>query len=558
MGGGLLGTIEAGEQRGRTEEPVTVEAALARCRALYAEGRSADAIPLARVALSRAREQGARGPIHRALAACGILYADTFDVVGGVEFHLESIRLAEKEGDLPECSRAWGNIGLALALAGSPATAIRAYGRAIDVVESIAGPMYSRYSARANRSHSLFQLSAYEEGLQEARRALQELTPEFIAQDRHGAILLLRNVVQLMVATGNAGDAGIHVEELTRLASETDSPRAFIAAATARASYELARGHRDVALTRLEQALAKARETPTALRDALVCMMRAEELAGSPERALARLEELSQHVFKTSIERARRSVELAGLDQEPPFAEHARLQTKARLESRLGRPQAPGGWDALRRLAASAALRLDNTGLHGIRVGALTKALALACGEPPLQALEIGLAAELHDIGMLSVPEAILARRGAIRESERDAYYQHTVAGADILREERHSRFLMARDVAMYHHAWWDGTGYPEKVGGRFIPLAARMCAVADTYDELVCGFRAPKGMSMKDALDALRSKAGTQLDPELVDRFISVVSDETASQGIDPALDTGLEGFQELIDTLQQDRGYV
>jgi putative two-component system response regulator len=212
----------------------------------------------------------------------------------------------------------------------------------------------------------------------------------------------------------------------------------------------------------------------------------------------------------------------------------------------------------MRRLAVTASLRLDSTGWHGMRVGALTKALALACGEPELRALEIGLAAEVHDIGMLSVPEAILAKRGAIRNCEFDAYYRHTIAGGDILREDGHPRFLVAREVALYHHARWDGTGYPDRVGGQYIPLAARMCAVADTYDELVCGFRASRAMSMNGALQALRKRAGTQLDPDLVERFAAVVAEGAEVHGIDPGPGPGLEGFQQLIDTLEQDRGYI
>ena len=545
-------------QAGGAQPRLSVAEALARCRALYAQGKSDEAIPLARAALAQAREQGEPEGIHQALNACGILYADTFDVVGGIEFLLEALRLGERAASLLDVSRAWNNIGLAMDIAGSSAMAARAYGRAIEALESAKDQHGRQYAAYTNCARCLYEMAAYEEGLRYALRALDRLTPELMEQDRHGAILALRNVVHLMVATGRSHEAAPHVEELSRLASLADSPRAFIAAATARAAYELATGRRDVALTRLDQALVKARETPTALRDALVCMVRAEELVGSPERALARLDELSRHVYKVAIERARRIVELAGFDGELSFAEHSLLQTRARLESHLERPQAPGGWDALRRLAMSAAMRLDNTGMHGTRVGALTKALALACGEPALRAVEIGLAAELHDIGMLSVPEAILAKRGAIRECELEAYYRHTVAGADILRDEGHSRFLVARDVAMYHHAWWDGTGHPAKVGGEFIPLAARMCAVADTYDELVCGFHGGSGLSMRDALDALRTLAGTQLDPELVERFVAVVLDETASCGVDPALCSSLEGFQELIDTLEQDRGYV
>jgi putative two-component system response regulator len=535
-----------------------VEQTLASCRVLYNEGNSNEALPLALGALVHAREQSDRALVHRALNACGILSVDTFDVVGGLEFHLESLRLAQREGNAAEAGGVWNNIGLAFALAGSPAMAVRAFAKSIEALQSFAGPLHHRYSAYSNSANSHFHMSAYEDGLTLARRGLQELSSEYVNSEIFGAVLLRRNVVNLLVATGRVGEATEHVEELSRLEARANSPRTTIAAAIARATYELAIGRSDVALTRLEQALDQARATPQALGDTLACIIRAEEVAGSPERALARLEELSQHVYRIAIEQARRRVEFSTLDSGLSLQEPSRQQARARLQSRLARPVAPDGWDTLRRLAVSAGLRLDSSGWHGIRVGALTKALALASGEPPLRALEIGLAAELHDVGALSIPEAILSRRESLADYEIEAYYRHTDAGADILREDGHPRYLVAREVAMYHHAWWDSSGYPRRVGGRSIPLAARMCAVADTYDELVCGFRAAKGMSMSNALEALHKKAGTQLDPELVDRFTTVVTQEMQGRGVDPSLDPSLDAFQRFIDALQQDRGYI
>jgi putative two-component system response regulator len=482
---------------------------------------------------------------------------DTLDVVGGMEFNLESLRLARREGDPFEVTAAWSNIGVAFTLAGSPALAVRAYGRAIEVLETTTAPRPNRYAPYSNTANALFQLFEYEEGLRYARRALKELTPEYVVTEELGVAFLYRNTVILLVATGRVEEASAYVEELAELESRSSSPRVRVAAMLARATHELATGRTDVALTRFDEALALARRLPATLREALTCIVRAEEIVGSPERALARLDELSQHVYTTAIARARRHIELADLDHGIGSREQSRLQAQARLQSQLSRPEAPPGWDALRRLAVTAGLKLDATGWHGIRVGALTRALALACGEFPLRALEVGLAAELHDVGILSVPDAVLAK-WAPPDCEIEAYHRHTDAGGDILREDGHPRFLVAREVALYHHAWWDGHGYPRGVGGRSIPLAARMCAVADTYDELVCGFRAKKAMGIGKALQALQKKAGTQLDPELVDRFTAVVEQEVQSRGLDPAPGPGLEAFQQLIGALQQDRGDI
>jgi putative two-component system response regulator len=203
-------------------------------------------------------------------------------------------------------------------------------------------------------------------------------------------------------------------------------------------------------------------------------------------------------------------------------------------------------------------MRMDKTGWHGKRVGALTKALAMASGIDPLQALEMGLAAELHDIGTTSVPEGLLSKRGPFNDAERALVCRHADAGAEILRDDRHPRIFVAREIARYHHAHWNGSGHPERVGGKFIPIAARVCAVADAYDAMVCGLGARPVRSMDEALAELRREAGGQFDPELVGCFDTMIRAETAELGMDLASGSGMEDFQALVNALQEDRGFV
>jgi len=210
----------------------------------------------------------------------------------------------------------------------------------------------------------------------------------------------------------------------------------------------------------------------------------------------------------------------------------------------------------LERLGVNAAMRMDKTGWHGKRVAALSKALAIACGIEPLQALEIGFAAELHDIGTLSIPEEILAK-SALTAAEEAIARRHTDAGAEILGDDRHPRIFLAREIARYHHAHWDATGYPERVGGQFIPRAARICAIADAYDEMVSGLGAP-AKTMDEALAELRREAGRRFDPELVARFDGMVRAESEDLGVDLESASGMEAFQELVNALQEDRGFV
>ncbi len=534
------------------------EAALAFCRRLYANARSGEALPLARAALAQAERAGDTMLERRAATACGLLSGDVADVVAGIEYHVRVLRLANAAGDRHEMARVWNNIGMAMGIAGNYEIAARCYQRCADLVENEPGPQQSRYVGYANLAQAQLQIDAVKAGLESAQRALREQTPGFRDMDLPGAVLLERNIVRLLVAAGRVAEAQPHVENAVALAERSRTPRAQIAASTTRAVYEQALGQTDVALTRLEQALERARGVPAALRDTLACVVRAEEAAGHSERALLRLTELSDHVYRSAVERARKHIELNSIPSTGATAlDHAQQQARARLVAKVAAPVQPEGWRALQSLAATAVMRVDASGMHGKRVGALCKALALEAGVDMLRAVEIGVAAEIHDIGLLSVPEEILAKKGRCSEAERAIARRHVDASVEMLCDDAHPRVFLAREIARYHHAHWDGSGYPERVAGKFIPLAARICAVADAYDDMVCGLYAAP-LSMDQALAELHRGAGTQFDPDLVARFDAMIRAETEDLGMDLNTNAGMQGFQELVDALQEDRGFA
>jgi putative two-component system response regulator len=539
------------------EAPALVDKAIATCRWLYGNARSRDALPLAQAALAQARNLDDYGRIVRAATACGALASDMADVVGSVEYHVVALRTAMSHDDHVEMSRSWGNIGIAIGYTGNYEMSVRCFQRSLSLIEMKTEPVYSRLSACNNLADKFYKLGRVEEGLRYGQQALLELTPEFLEQDIHGIILLHRNLVRLHLADGNPEQAAFHVEQALALAVRLGTPRAHVAADITRASYELAIGRADVALTRLDQVLARARTVPPVLRDALACAVRAEEAVGNTARALMRLEELSDHVFGHAVERTRELLELAGMKDGAEQSD-THVQERVRLLSKLEPRSRPESWNTLQRLSVGAVMRVDETGWHGKRVGALTKALALSWGCPPLQALEIGLAAEVHDIGLLSVPEALLAKRGALNDAEHGLVQRHSDAGAEMLRDDEHPMVFMAREIAKYHHAHWDGNGYPERVGGKFIPMAARMCAIADAYDTMVCGLASKPPRTMMDALGRLGDAAGTQFDPELVSCFDALIRSESEGLGVDLGAGSGMEDFQELVLSLKEDRGFA
>lgn len=527
------------------------------CQKLYANGRSFDALPFALAISLQAGFHEDTVLQRRASTACGLLLADTSDFAGAVECHTRSLRIAASAEDVVEMSRVWNNIGVAFMTTGHFKLAAGCFRRSLAQIEKVPGPVFSRYSAQINLAHCYFYLNDCDAGLEAAGQASKALTPGFIEIDPYGAILLKRNFVRLLVAKGRFADAKIQVAEAETLAGKVATPRASIAAAIARVTYEMARGDTDVGLTRLSRALTESRLVPAILLDTLLCIIRAEASAGYPERALARMHELSDLVYRSAVQKAHAHIELCDLDC-GSLESSSDLHAKMQLAEKISGPSAPPEWALLTRLAVGAALREDNTGWHGMRVGVLTRTLAMARGFSSIEALEIGLAAQLHDIGMLGVPESAMICHQIGENIDTSKIQTHCDAGADILCDDRHPRILMARDIAKYHHAWWDGSGYPSHVSGKSIPVTARMCAVADVYDSAMTEGPNQSGMALIEALNELWALAGTRLDPELVRCFDALVRREMANQGIDALDATGLEGFQQLIHTLSKDRGFL
>jgi putative two-component system response regulator len=180
--------------------------------------------------------------------------------------------------------------------------------------------------------------------------------------------------------------------------------------------------------------------------------------------------------------------------------------------------------EMLERLAVTADLREEDTGEHGYRVGRLSALLAEDLGMDADTCLAIDLAARLHDIGKMGIPDRILLTSKELKEAERHFMCQHTIIGAELLAKSNLSQLRLAEEIALYHHECWDGSGYPKKLAGKRIPIHARIVALADVFDALTHGRPYAQPWGMDRALDEILKRRGTQFDPELTDRFAKLV----------------------------------
>jgi putative two-component system response regulator len=139
----------------------------------------------------------------------------------------------------------------------------------------------------------------------------------------------------------------------------------------------------------------------------------------------------------------------------------------------------------------------------------------------------IRLAAPLHDIGKIGVPDNILLKLGKLTEGEYDVIKTHTAIGARILSGSSHLLLQMAEQIAQTHHERWDGHGYLEGLSGEAIPLVSRIVAVADVFDALTHQRPYKDPWPIDEALREIESQSGLQFDPEVVAALRQIVEDE-------------------------------
>ena len=137
------------------------------------------------------------------------------------------------------------------------------------------------------------------------------------------------------------------------------------------------------------------------------------------------------------------------------------------------------------------------------------------------------LAAPLHDIGKIHIPDAVLNKPGKLTEEEFEIMKTHTTAGEELLihakAEIGESRYLnIAVEMAAYHHEWWNGKGYPYGISGAQIPLCARIMAVADVFDALTSKRCYKDAMPLEKAYAIIREESGTHFDPAVVEAFFA------------------------------------
>jgi putative two-component system response regulator len=202
------------------------------------------------------------------------------------------------------------------------------------------------------------------------------------------------------------------------------------------------------------------------------------------------------------------------------------------------------------RLGMAAEFRDEDTGNHVIRVGCFSRAIAAEMGMPRSFLEMLLLAAPLHDIGKIGIPDSVLLKPGPLTDEEWSLMQRHCEIGECILREQskvvvplfdwysveapamketlenRDPVLEIAATIALTHHEKWDGSGYPRGLAGEAIPLESRIVAVADVFDALTSNRPYRLARPEEEALTIMESTVGTHFDPRVHGAFMRCISE--------------------------------
>jgi putative two-component system response regulator len=466
--------------------------------------------------------------LRRALMMMGIVNADNGNVAEALPFYLDALEHAISQGDLEGEASVLINTGVALNYGALYREAIPCFRKAIDLARAANLDSYLPriYINLAQSHHNLDQI---QEGFDAARVAIESSSAPNDIVSAISAITREYTYVQLALELGKLSTAREHARLCASHAQWCGSRRGKALSDIATGLCEVYGGKVEKGFGLLETALLNSRDIDSIRSVALVALVRAYDAANQPEQALKHLRMLLEH------KRATRSKSVAALFTLSDSAQiscvpgeidlRAYEFKEARLRASVAEREVLNSrFEMLERFAVTADLKEEESGEHGYRVGKLAELMTVELKWVLESRRAIEMAARLHDIGKLGVPDRILLNSVELKEAERHFMSSHTIIGAELLAKSNIPQLRMAEEIARHHHEWWNGEGYPSRLSGKRIPIHARIVALADVFDALTHGRPFAKPWPMDRALEEIRNRRGTQFDPELTDVFLALV----------------------------------
>ncbi len=179
--------------------------------------------------------------------------------------------------------------------------------------------------------------------------------------------------------------------------------------------------------------------------------------------------------------------------------------------------------DTIYRLSRAAEYKDDMTGSHILRVSRYVGLICDALGLKERECEIIKIAASMHDVGKIGVPDEILLKPDKLDTDEWEIMKKHTIIGVEILGGSNNELLKKAEIIALTHHERWDGKGYPHGLSRQAIPIEGRIVAVADVFDALISERPYKKAYDIDKSFTIIKQSSGFHFDPAVVAAFFKV-----------------------------------
>ena len=523
--------------RGNECPELRADGLLIAARLLYERNLAACATGLAQRALEIARQLNEPELHRRAANVCGALHKHQRNLAGALTAYEEAYRVARTHGGLQGQAAVIANIAVCLQEVGQYEQAITVHQKAVELASALSGERarFVEAQALANMLHCRLARDEVELALAAGARVaamIDALQCDPIARYQFESFY-----TAALLRAERTAEARARLQVL-REANLHSTAQTEVLLTISQGLCEVYSGQADVGITRLERLLARVGPSEYFADDVLRALIQAHEKCGNVREALGYVVELAAYLGEFCTLQLHQ--QLAQL-QEESFAELDQDSQAAILLGNQATDLRVQAFEAqlaarertlLENWAVAATLIGDSTGRHCYHVGRLAYLLARRLGIMEVDAHTIELAARLHDIGVLGINHLVLAKPSRLNHIERLVVRQHTVIGSEMLGRGRHPSVQLAAKVALTHHEWWDGSGYPNQLHQEQIPLEARIVALADAYDAMAGERPYQLAFSHTMACEELHFMSGKQFDPNLVTAFIEIVDDYRSRYG--------------------------
>lgn len=482
-------------------------------------------------AVACARLLGDQPLLIKALRLKGWLIGDSGNFPEAVSCLAEALKKAQDAGDQTAECACWNLLGIQFLQAAQCDDALTYFERSVELAADDPARRAYKDAANANIASAALEIGDLRRAFPAAQLGVSDEAEPTNAAEADAKAMREHIFARVLVELNDLARAGEHLAKAQHYAGLSGMERSRLHVATTQALLEIAGGQKDVGLTRMKQVLEAARtrskgQLATILSDSVL----AYERCGQPDVALTNLHELLENkkesaqariVMLHRIHAAEVGAETQNQDARAATLKDQHSQLRVQMQDR---ELVRRNLRLLEEQAVAAELHDDTTGEHCYRVGRLASLLGKEIGLEDDILFLLDLAARLHDIGKLVVPDAILLKPGKLTPGEREIMQRHTTAGSEILGRINLPQIHIAEAIARHHHERWDGNGYPDRISGSAIPLPARVTALADVFDALTHKRPYKEAWPVHAALAEIRELSGKQFDPELCSTFLDLV----------------------------------